>query len=81
MANVNTPLVSMVTIQDLLEIIHRTIIKEDGNNNICVKHIAAIDKLISSGKLKNHAINTPVYWSMITNDIKKNYPDVKFYSN
>lgn len=73
-----TPLVSETTIEDLLDIIHRTIIKENGDNNISVKHIAAISQLIKDGKLKNYAVNTPLYWSAVFRDVKTNYPKVNF---
>jgi hypothetical protein len=78
MENTSKPLVSDTTIEDLLDIIHRTIIKENGDNNISVKHIAAISKLIRDGKLKNYAINTPFYWGAVFHDVKKNYPEVQF---
>lgn len=73
-----TPLKSITTISDLLEMVHLTIIKENGSNYIILKELEAIDKKIKSGKLKNYNVNTPLYWTCVHHDIKSNYPNVKF---
>ena len=66
------PLKSDATIKDLLDIIHQTIIKKDGKDEVILKELKAIDKKIDSGELTNHAIETPMWWTCVFNDVKKN---------
>ena len=66
------PLKSKTTIQDLLDIIHLTIVKEKGENDVVLKEINAIGDAINNGTLTNYDINTPLYWTAIFKDVKDN---------
>lgn len=66
------PLKSIVTISDLLDIIHMTIIKEQGDNFVILDEINSIGEKIKKGELKNYNINTPMYWTCVFEDIKRN---------
>lgn len=74
------PLVSKVTIGDLLDMVHLTIIKKRKINNVILKELKAIDEKIKKGKLKNYEVDCPLYWVAIFKDIEDNGYKLKLTS-
>jgi hypothetical protein len=66
------PLKSSTKIQDLLDMIHLTIIKEKGVNDVILTEIQAIEDKIKSGALIDYDVNTPLYWTAVFADVKNN---------
>lgn len=66
------PLKSTTKIQDLLDMIHLTIIKERGVNDVILAEIQAIEDKIKSGALIDYDVNTPLYWTAVFADVKSN---------
>lgn len=68
------PLKSKVTIKDLLDIIHFTIIKSHPSkrNDVILKEIQDIEKKIDGGKLENYNINHPMWWTCVFKDVGDN---------
>ena len=54
-------------ISDLLDMVHFTIIKKKGENNIILDELDSIDKKIKSGELKNYVVNETTYFRAIIN--------------
>lgn len=71
------PLRSKTTIQDLLDVIHFTVIKNEKVNNKILKEIQSIQDKIHSGKLPNYHIQTPMWWTCLFADMKENGYEVK----
>ena len=60
------------TISDLLDIIHDTIIRHEGENSSILQELKSIDDKIKSGKLKDHIVDTPFFKSII----RIEYPNI-----
>lgn len=53
------------TIEDLLAIIHLTIIKNDGENTKVLDELRSITEKIKSGELTNYAVNNNSFFQYI----------------
>jgi hypothetical protein len=51
-----------VTIEDLLDVIHKAIIKNKGENKVILKELRSIDNKIKTGKLENYKVDDITYW-------------------
>lgn len=71
------PLKSKTTIQDLLDVIHFTVIKNEKVNKKCLKEIQSIQDKIHSGKLQNYNVQTPMWWTCVFSDVKENGYEIK----
>ena len=71
------PLKSTVTLQDLTDIIHMTVIKNEKVNKKILKEIQSIQDKINSGKLKNYHVQTPLWWTCVFADVKANGYEIK----
>ncbi len=54
-----------VTIRDLLDVIHETIIKKENENSVALNEIQAFEKLLHNGTLKNYSVNGTTFWKVI----------------
>lgn len=59
-----------ILISDLLTVIHKVIIKEQGENQIILKELSAIDEKISTGQLKDYDVSNDAFWKSMMNKIK-----------
>ena len=57
-----------VTLSDLLTVIHYTIIKKRGKNEIILKELAEIDAKINNGELENYEVNETTFWKSLINN-------------
>jgi hypothetical protein len=62
-----------VTIRDLLDVIHWTVIQEEGENEKCM--LSSIDNKISTGYLENYNVKEQIFWKTITQG-RRNVPFV-----
>ncbi len=59
-----------VVISDLLDVIHFTIIRKYGENDIILTQLKEIDDIIQSGKLENLKVEGTPFWESIKNSLK-----------
>lgn len=76
-SDIKPPLRSKTTIQDLLDVIHFTVIKNEKVNKKILKEIQSIEKKIQSGKLPNYNVQTPMWWTCLFADMKENGYEIK----
>lgn len=55
-----------VTIQDLLDVIHWTIIKEEGENSKCLHELDSIYGKIQRKYIPNYKVKETTFWKVIT---------------
>ncbi len=68
-----------IVISDLLDVVHTTIIKEKGKNDIILDELRSIEKKIDEGKLKNYRIvDNPFWYSILNNAENKTKVETKF---
>lgn len=58
-------------ISDLIDVIHSTIIKNEGNNDVILHELQAIDNALQSGNLQNYIVDVPFFRSIIQAEAKK----------
>jgi hypothetical protein len=65
-----------VTIKDLMDVIHYTIIQKNGENTKFIDEVRRLDFLIFSGELENFSVEQTPLWQTIVrlNKTDKNPP-------
>lgn len=68
------PLKTRVTIKDIVNLIHMTIIQKhpDQENTIILNEIKSIDSKIKNGQLENYQVDHPFYWTCVFGEMKDN---------
>lgn len=54
-----------IVISDLLDVIHYTVIKNEGENTVILHELQAIDRKIKEGRLANYPVQGVTFWESI----------------
>jgi hypothetical protein len=68
-----------VTIKDLMDVIHYTIIQNNGENTKFIDEVRRLDFLISSGELENFSVENSPIWQTIVRQIKNDKNSSPYY--
>ena len=61
-----------ITIKDLMDIIHYTIIKNSGENTKFIDEVRKFDSLIDQGEIENYDVSKSEMWQTLLRNIPKN---------
>lgn len=53
------------TIRDLLDVIHWTMIKQEGENDKCLHELDSIDNKIRGGYMENYKVKETTFWQSL----------------